>query len=210
MVPTKEKDKIATEDMAVDIQELNAKYAKRWKYIIFSLIFMFVILSMLVLHIITSHGVKNPYETKVIQVTSDAKDWYKNDNIDLFKDLNDKGEKVIWPGQSGSYEFVVQNMNKDAFVYHISLDEENEHHINMKYRLKLNNVYVVGDKNTYETIDKVKLDNIKILGKGKSLFTLEWTWEKSDNDARIMNEGLATYRIYIDVYSKLIGETYIK
>ena len=210
MVSTKEKATAAKKNTTVDIQTLNEKYAKRWNFIIFSLIFMFVVLSLLVAHIIGAHGVENPYETKIIQVSSEAKEWHQNDNINLFKTRNRKGEKVIWPGQSGSYDFVVQNNNNDPITYQLSLDEANRDNINMKYRLKLNNVYVVGDEKTYESIDKVKLDNITILGKGKSLFTLEWTWEKADNDAKIVREGLATYRIYIDVYSKVIGKSLLQ
>ena len=210
MVSTKEKATAAKKNTTVDIQTLNEKYAKRWNFIIFSLIFMFVVLSLLVAHIIGAHGVENPYETKIIQVSSEAKEWHQNDNINLFKTRNRKGEKVIWPGQSGSYDFVVQNNNNDPITYQLSLDEANRDNINMKYRLKLNNVYVVGDEKTYESIDKVKLDNVTILGKGKSLFTLEWTWEKADNDAKIVREGLATYRIYIDVYSKVIGKSLLQ
>ena len=210
MVSTKEKATAAKKNTTVDIQTLNEKYAKRWNFIIFSLIFMFVVLSLLVAHIIGAHGVENPYETKIIQVSSEAKEWHQNDNINLFKTRNRKGEKVIWPGQSGSYDFVVQNNNNDPITYELSLDEANRDNMNMKYRLKLNNVYVVGDEKTYESIDKVKLDNITILGKGKSLFTLEWTWEKADNDAKIVREGLATYRIYIDVYSKVIGKSLLQ
>ena len=210
MVSTKEKATAAKKNTTVDIQTLNEKYAKRWNFIIFSLIFMFVVLSLLVAHIIGAHGVENPYETKIIQVSSEAKEWHQNDNINLFKTRNRKGEKVIWPGQSGSYDFVVQNNNNDPITYQLSLDEANRDNINMKYRLKLNNVYVVGYEKTYESIDKVKLDNVTILGKGKSLFTLEWTWEKADNDAKIVREGLATYRIYIDVYSKVIGKSLLQ
>ena len=210
MVSTKEKATAAKKNTTVDIQTLNEKYAKRWNFIIFSLIFMFVVLSLLVAHIIGAHGVENPYETKIIQVSSEAKEWHQNDNINLFKTRNRKGEKVVWPGHSGSYDFVVQNNNNDPITYELSLDEANRDNINMKYRLKLNNVYVVGDEKTYESIDKVKLDNITILGKGKSLFTLEWTWEKADNDAKIVREGLATYRIYIDVYSKVIGKSLLQ
>lgn len=193
----------------ISIEELNEKYSKRWKILAFSIIFLFVILTLMVIYIFKIHNMSiyNPYETKIINISSESKNWYENDNINLFKYLNKSGEKVIWPGQSGEYEFIVKNTNKIPLYYSIKLSEENKSKINMKYRLKLNNIYIVGDTNTYESIEKINFENIKILENAKSTYTLEWKWEDSDNDAEIVKNGLATYRIYIDINSKTVGET---
>ena len=80
----------------------------------------------------------------------------------------------------------------------------------MKYRLKLNNVYIVGDENNYEDLNKLSLEDIKILEKSKCLYTLEWKWEDSENDIEIAKNGLATYRLYIEIFSKSIGYTLLK
>ena len=51
----------------------------------------------------------------------------------------------------------------------------------------------------------MKLNNIEILGNAKASYTIEWKWEETENDIAIAKEGLAIYRIYIEVYSKAIG-----
>ncbi|MBR3696833.1 MAG: hypothetical protein IKM97_00945 [Clostridia bacterium] len=195
-----------------DIKELNNKYNKRLTLLIFIIIFLFVILTLFVVYILSLHNMKvyNPFETKIIKVNSDKKSWYKNDEINLFKYLNEQGEKIIWPGQSGEYEFYIQNTNDVPIYYKISISEKNTDKINMKYRLKQNNVYVIGNEDTYEPIEKMYLEDIKILEKAKSQYTLEWKWEETDKDVEIGKSGLSLYRIYIEVYSKSIGSNISK
>ena len=87
------------------------------------------------------------------------------------------------------------------------MTDKNTEDINMKYRLKMNNVYVIGTENSYVTIDEMKLDNIYVLKNSQELYTLEWKWEDSNNDSEIAKDGLATYTIYLDIYSKLEGDS---
>ena len=206
-LPKEHLDEMQENNQKIDIEELNIKYKSKWKKLILCLVFIFVILTLMVIYILKSYNMRiyNPFETKIIQVTSESKGWYKNDNINLFKNLNEKGEKIIFPGQSGEYEFVIQNNNDVPINYSIKFYEKNIDNINIKYKLKINNVYVIGNENTYETIDKLELQDIKILDKTKSLYTIEWKWEEADNDEELVKNGLATYSVYIDIYSKSIG-----
>ena len=206
---TKEKELETKQETNIEateifISEINEIYSRRWKLLLLSTFFIFVILTLIVIYIlkINNMSIYNPYETKIINITSELKDWYANENINLFKRVNGNGEKVIFPGDSGDYEFILRNTNSVPVFYSMKISEDNKDNINMKYRLKLNNVYIIGDENTYESIDKINLEEIKILENAKSLYTLEWKWETAENDADIVKEGLATYRIYIDIYSK--------
>ena len=87
------------------------------------------------------------------------------------------------------------------------MEDKNDKNINIKYRLKMNNTYIIGDENNWVSIEKMKLDNIYGLKDSKTIYALEWKWEDSDNDTQIAKEGLATYTVYIDIYSKLEGES---
>ena len=55
-----------------------------------------------------------------------------------------------------------------------------EHHINMKYKLKIDNIYIVGDKDTYMGIDELSIADIIVLKDSINVFTLEWYWEDDD------------------------------
>lgn len=151
-------------------------------------------------------AIYNPYETKIIDISSKDKSWYKNENINLFQNLNKNGEKIIWPGESGTYSFIISNNSSQDIHYKFSMQDKNDKNINIKYRLKMNNTYIIGDENNWVSIDKMKLDNIHELKDSKTIYALEWKWEDSDNDTQIAKEGLATYTVYIDIYSKLEGE----
>lgn len=196
------------EQVIIDMNAINEKYTKRWKILIWSIIVIFIILTVIVAYILNvfNMAIYNPYETKIINVTSEDKDWYKNENINLFEYLNDRGEKIIWPGQSGKYTFIIQNSTSQPIYYKFNMQDKNEENINMKYILKMNNVYVIGSEKNWVSIDEMKLDNIYVLKDSAELYTLEWKWEETDNDTKIAKEGLATYTVYIDIYSKLEGE----
>lgn len=212
---TKEKEEVKKYTKAknnkkeITIETMNNKYARRWRILLYAIILIFIILALIVTYILNvfDMAIYNPYETKVIDISSKDKSWYKNENINLFQNLNKNGEKIIWPGKSGTYSFIISNDSSQDIHYKISMQDKNDKNINIKYRLKMNNTYIIGDENNWVSIDKMKLDNIYGLKDSKTIYALEWKWEDSDNDTQIAKEGLATYTVYIDIYSKLEGES---
>lgn len=207
---TKEKERYVANKKIKTNQEKNIENNKKWNWAIVGIIFLFVIFSFIVLYVfrIKNMSIYNPYETKIIKVKSEKKEWHLNDNINLFKTTNSKGEKIIYPGETGKYDFIIENVDMIPIYYKISISDDNKNNINMKYKLKQNNVYVVGNEDVYENIEKLNLQEIKIMEKAKALYTLEWKWEETEKDLELGKQGLATYRIYIDIYSKYSGELY--
>lgn len=206
---SKKYTKVNSNKKEITIEEMNSKYAVRWRILLYGIILIFVILALIVTYILNvfNMAIYNPYETKVIDISSKDKNWYKNENINLFQNLNKNGEKIIWPGKSGEYSFIIANNSSQDVCYKFNMQDKNDKNINIKYRLKMNNMYIVGDEENWASIDKMKLDNIYGLKDSKTIYTLEWKWEDSDNDTQIAKEGLATYTVYIDIYSKLEGES---
>lgn len=54
--------------------------------------------------------------------------------------------------------------------------------VNMKYKLKIDNIYIRGDKENYVDIDELDVEDIILLENSNTLFTLEWCWVDSDEE----------------------------
>lgn len=191
------------EQIKLDIEDIKNKYNKYWKLLIWFMITTVIVLSLIVAYILNAFNmvIYNPFETRIITVTSEDKDWYKNENINLFQSVNKNGEKIIWPGQSGKYSFIVKNDTTQPAYYKFYMEDTNEYNINIKYRLKMNNTYIKGDENTWVSINDMNIEDIFATKDSKTLYTLEWKWDTSDRDLEIAKEGLATYTVYIRLRS---------
>ena len=56
-----------------------------------------------------------------------------------------------------------------------------KHFVNMKYKLKMDNIYIKGNADNYVTLDELNLNDIVVLKDSINIFTLEWYWEDDDN-----------------------------
>ena len=63
----------------------------------------------------------------------------------------------------------------------MKFSDEMKKFVNMKYKLKIDNVYIRGDLENYTTIDNLELDEIVVLKDSTNIFTLEWYWEDDDS-----------------------------
>ena len=58
-----------------------------------------------------------------------------------------------------------------------------------------------GDENTWVPTEQLNLENIYLEKNSRTLYSLEWKWIDSNNDNQLLQEGLATYTIYITIQS---------
>ena len=112
--------------------------------------------------------------------------WNDNTNLNIFTDSK-KISKVngkIAPESTGIYVFNVNNETKYNLKYNISFIESNEYSINMKYKLKKGNTYLVDQYVSYEqlNINDMLLNNNKT-----DVYSLEWKWvgDNDNNDTTI-------------------------
>ena len=75
--------------------------------------------------------------------------------------------------------------------------------VNMKYKLKLDNIYVKGNKSEYITLDQMNLDDIVVLKNSTNIYTLEWYWDDNDElDTHVgSQEEDNYYTINLDIES---------
>lgn len=101
-------------------------------------------------------------------------------NLNIFNNTAFDGEKIIAPHSMGTYQFYIKNEMGNDITFNIRFLDEMNHFVNMKYKLKINNVYVCGDKSSYVNLSELNLDEIILMKNSSMLFTLEWYWEDND------------------------------
>ncbi len=122
-------------------------------------------------------GVEN---TRYIEVTSGDIDIEKKEQINMFQNVKFDNEKIIAPMSYGKYDVIVENVTGQEIEYHIKFIETTSNDINMKYRLKMDNVYIRGNENDYLDISELDVENIIVAEDSITKYTVEWYWENSD------------------------------
>ena len=80
--------------------------------------------------------------------------------------------------------------------YSISFNEENNKNINMKYKLKRNDTYVIDH---YVSSNELIVNNQIIDSNDEDIYYLEWYWESNSHDNEIGTGPTATYKLQIIV-----------
>ena len=112
--------------------------------------------------------------------------WNDNTNLNIFTDSK-KISKVngkIAPESTGIYVFNVNNETKYNLKYNISFIESNEYSINMKYKLKKGNTYLVDQYVSYEQLN---INDMLLNSNKTDVYSLEWKWvgDNDNNDTTI-------------------------
>lgn len=109
---------------------------------------------------------------------------------------------VIAPGDSGSYDFIINNNTSKNVEYNIDFDERNASNVNLMYKLKRNNEYVVGNDSEWIYYNDLDI-NAKVLNSRKNdSYTLEWKWVHSDHDTPAGRDENATYGLSILIHAE--------
>lgn len=108
--------------------------------------------------------------------------WQQNSPLRIFSNPAYEFKSIIAPGSSNAYAFTVNNNNKFKINYAFSFQEKNDHHINMKYRLKKNNKYLTKGYVTYENLN---LADLKLEALSHDDYILEWKWFDAQNDTEV-------------------------
>ena len=96
--------------------------------------------------------------------------------------------------ENGTYKFYIRNKSNQDMTYNITFTDEVKKFVNMKYKLKMDNIYIKGNEEEYVTINNLNVSNISVLKDSANIFTLEWYWE--DNDELDTQIGISDERYY--------------
>lgn len=126
------------------------------------------------------------------------------EDLDIFKNPEFNNQKIIAPKSKGRYNFTIKNLAKNNISYNIMMTEENKWNINLKYKLKQDNIYIVGNQDTWVDIDDLNVKDLISTDNSEHLYTLEWYWEDAENDTEIGTTPNVNYKLKINVVSKAI------
>lgn len=121
-------------------------------------------------------------ELKAIRVTDDTMEIIQDEELNIFSNVKFDNEPIIAPNSTGTYKFYIENVVDDNISYDITFTDEMSNKINMKYRLKLDNVYVRGNEKEYVDITELNLEDITVLKDSVNIFVLEWYWVDDDEN----------------------------
>ena len=107
-------------------------------------------------------------------------DYLYQQNLAIFENAAFEYTDKVAPGSSNTYNFVVHNSSEMNLKYYIEMYEESEYDVNMKYRLKKANQYVIGDDSTWVTADQLKTEFSNIGISTSDSYSLDWKWEYED------------------------------
>ena len=169
------------------------------KKIIYILIIIIIILILLLVWKIGRIGIdERPTSGKIyvdgIAITEDDIEIEKDTQLNIFNNEKFKGEKIIAPHLQGTYKFYIRNKSNRDINYNIKFSDEMKKFVNMKYRLKIDNIYIRGNEEGYTTIENLDVNNVTVPKDSINMFTLEWYWE--DNDELDTKVGTSDERYY--------------
>ena len=127
--------------------------------------------------------------------------WSSTNKLKIFTSKINNGDKIA-PEDSNEYEFIIKNNTDYTINYSITFVEINNHNINIKYKLKKNNEYIVSDYSDYSNLN---IDSIIIKPNSSDTYYLDWKWIGSSNDNN--KAGISdAYNLSIKIEAESIDE----
>jgi len=109
---------------------------------------------------------------------------------------------IIAPESSSTYQFVVKNGTEYNLKYNVTFIEDNPYNVNMKYKLKRNDTYIIDE---YVSASELTAENIILPISNNDTFYLEWKWVSSSNDTEIGKIDNANYGLKIEVKAESVN-----
>lgn len=194
---------------------------RKYKRIIYFLITLILIIIILYIFLVAKLGrigyrygdikqVNAQFDNlSIINISGDNNNNLKNTVLDIFSNEKEEDKKLIAPNSKGSFKFCIQNVTDYDINYDIMFSDIMKEKINMKYRLKIDNIYIRGSENEYVDLNKLNLSDVKVLKNSNNVFTLDWYWEETsdEEDTRIgSSENDIYYTLKLSVIASRIGK----
>ena len=125
--------------------------------------------------------------------------WNGSNDLKIFSKSSNTMDGKIAPESSSTYQFDVKNSTKFNLKYQIKFIETNEYGINMQYKLKKNDTYIIDH---YVKANELNVSDVLLNSKETDIYCLEWKWISSNNDTNIGKNPDAKYGLKIEIVAE--------
>lgn len=143
--------------------------------------------------------IEDNYVPNYLFVISEGNQWGAEKDINVFNN-EFYSDNIIAPGVSGKYNFTVENTRNNSITYNLDLQEINLSNINLQYKVKINDVYIIDN---WTRIEDISLESFELYPYAKANYTLEWQWIDAENDTSVGSDAEnIIYKIKIKINSQ--------
>ena len=130
--------------------------------------------------------------------------------INIFSNNAFQYEDKIAPGVSNTYKFKANNTSNTNVKYYLQMFENSEYPINLKYRLRRNGKYIIGNDSTWVKAGELVTEYKILNGNTYDAYELDWKWFDDDYNDTIAGENMTSeYTLEIRFYFELTNENSI-
>ena len=124
----------------------------------------------------------------IVYVDDAAGRYVYQKTIGIFENAAFNETNKIAPGVSSTYDFKVHNETENTIRYNIEFVEESEYAINMLYRLRRGNSYVIGGDSEWVEASELVSAMKELPMDGVDSYTLDWMWPYESGDDNLDTE----------------------
>lgn len=145
-------------------------------------------------------------------VVYDKNVFFGEGELKIFENPAYEYKEIIAPGSSNTYQFIIRNNNPFDMEVNFNTAEVNKNNVKLKFRLRENNKYIIGDSSNWVTIKDLKYSNIKINSMKYKTYSLDWKWEYSESknqdkiDTFIGFDAVDKYKLLINIKAKMLED----
>ena len=154
-------------------------------------------------NIIENKIIKNEDFNKpgMLKIHDEDMNWNSNKELKIFSNPVYNMKNIITPGSHNIYKYVITNNENFAIMYKLKFIETNSDLINMKFKLKKNGEYIIGDFLNWGDISEKIINGSFLEANSYDVYLLEWKWFDGENDVKA-GFNQSNYKLNIDIKAK--------
>lgn len=150
-------------------------------------------------------GYKETYSNgeNLVSIYDEDINFGKDTKLNIFNNKKFENKKIIAPHSNWEYKFCIKNKANKNIKYSIKFSDEMKNLVNMKYRLKIDNIYIRGNENEYVSINNLETKDVSVMNNSLNTYTLEWYWEDNDElDTIVGTNEDGYYKLNLEIHAE--------